>query len=229
LWSEKANPRAIAEERKFLYRALKIGQFGCVCYVIYIVSDILALWIFSNLFSDGSIDYVLFGYLANTVNLLSRIAYILLAIGYYALLRSNGSRLAIPYVFLSLIANSANWSLFLSLISENMTLIWVLSSAIGATFALILVRILWTINGTVSDRKLLKNIILLMLVNLAYTYLISNLISIFVLITTFFHFILLRAPNMLSSLALIVLVFRLFGQDQVIVIDDVISPTTSFE
>jgi hypothetical protein len=99
VWSEKVNPKTLIEEQSFLYRALKTGQLACVLsFVMNIFSNSIYFWLL-----DGTINFVQYGYLSSVTNLLSGITSILLAIGYYALLRSNRSRLALPYVFLFLI------------------------------------------------------------------------------------------------------------------------------
>lgn len=226
MWSEKINPKAIAEEQGFLQLAFKIGQIGCVCsFFMILVSNSLTFFIF---LSQGPIDYVLYGQINSVLNSISTIISILLAIGYYALLRSNISALALPYVFLSLIPLVVRWTFLISLGIDFMTY-YVISSATSVIFALILSWILWTINGTVSDRKLLKNIILLTVASLVYNYLITYLLQIFIPIDSMFLFILFRAPTILIGLAQLVLVACLFEQDQVAVINDEYPQITSSE
>jgi hypothetical protein len=151
MWNEKINPRIVAEEQSFLHLALKIGQLGCVCsFILIIVSNTLIF-----LLMGGIHSYILFEYCSQAVTLFSIITSILLAIGYYALLRSNMSRLALPYVFLSLITYEISWTFLLSLGMEYYTIFSVLNSATYIIFTLILTWIKWTINQTVSDRGLL--------------------------------------------------------------------------
>jgi hypothetical protein len=221
MWREKVSAKTIAEEESFLHLALRVGQLGCVfSFITTIGSNSLTFWLYYTILSDQPVDFILYGYLLNIVNPILITTSVLLAIGYYALLRSNGSKLALLYVFLSLITYLINWTFLLQLSSDYMYLYQVLSSATGAAFALGLAWILWTINSTVSDRGLLKNIIILTIVNLVYIYAVSYPISYFILFSTIFDYILIRAPSILIALIQIILVFRLFRQDQVVIIDD---------
>jgi hypothetical protein len=104
-----------------------------------------------------------------------------------------------------------------------------LTTASSITISLILAWILWTINDTVSDRGLLRNIVLLTLFNLVYAYLIVYPLVYLSPITTSFSLIFLESPSIIINLIRIVLVARLFGQDQVVVIDDGIGQEISSE
>lgn len=179
--------------------------------------------------SEGSFGLFAYAYSLSILNPISLGISILETIGYYALLRSNMSRLALPYVFISQVAPMISWWWLLSLSFEYIGIYQVLTAVTSATFVLVLTWIIWTINDTVSDRNLLKNIILLTFANLIYNYIIVYLVAILIPIDSMFAYILLRAPSIFISLVQVALVARLFGQDQVIVIDDEIGQTASSE
>ncbi|MFW9960551.1 MAG: hypothetical protein ACFFDV_06005 [Candidatus Thorarchaeota archaeon] len=227
MWSERVNPRTIAEEVSFLHLSLKIGQIGCVGrFVMILVSNSVTFYFY---LSEGSFDFTAYAYSLSILSPISLGISILVTIGYYALLRSNMSRLALHYVFISQVAPMISWSFLLSLGVEYLGIYQVLTAITSATIALVLAWIIWTINDTVSDRNLLKNIILLTFANLIYNYLIVYLVQFLFPIDSMFSYILLRAPSIFISLVQIILVARLFGQDQVVIIDDEIGPTASSE
>lgn len=230
MWREKVDSKIIAEEMPFLKRALRIGQIGCVLsFIAAIASFSLRVWYFGAVFSNFSFNPNLFSYLTHVMDLFSVAASILLAVGYYSLLRSNQSRLALPYVFLSLINYSINWTFLYSNDGGYFFLYQILDSATRILFVLALIWILWTINGTISDRELLRLIILLTIVSAVYNYVIPNLIVYFVHITTLLDYIIYRGLNITINLIQIILVAHLFGQVQVIIIDNEVNHVSSTE
>ena len=184
---------------------------------------------FTYFLSEGSFSLLAYAYSLSILSPISLGVSILETIGYYALLRSNMSRLALPYVFLSLVAPMISWSFLISLGIEYIVIYQMLTAVTTTIFALILMWIIWTINETVSDRALLKNIIFLALATLVYDFLIVYLIQILIPIDSTFAYILLRVPSIFISLAQVVLVGRLFGQEQVVVIDDELGQLPSSE
>jgi len=218
LWSERVNPRVIAEEESFLHLSLKIGQIGCAGRFVMILAFNSVMFIY--FLSEGSFGLFAYAYSLSILNPISLGISILETIGYYALLRSNMSRLALPYVFISQVAPMISWWFLLSLSFEYIGIYQILTTVTSTTFVLVLTWIIWTINDTVSDRNLLKNIILLTFANLIYNFIIVYLVQIFVPIDSTFSYILLRVPSIFIGLVQFVLVAHLFGQDQVVVIND---------
>jgi hypothetical protein len=222
MWREKVSATTIVEEQPFLHIGLRVGQLGCVfSFITTIISNSLSFWFLDAVLSERSIDIILLGYLQTIVNIISIATSVLLAIGYYSLLRSNGSRLALLYVFLSLIPYSIDWTFLLSINSDYVFLYQMLNSITGAGFTIALAWILWTINDTVSDRELLRNIVILTITNLAYVYFVYSPIGYFLHFYTIFNYILFRMPSIFIIMIQLVLIARLFGQDQVVIIDDV--------
>ena len=116
IWSSKIDAKIVAEEEPFLQLVFKIGLLGCVCYFIMtLISFSLHSWVRYILASGGSFDWLQYYIILRITNDVSFIIAILMAIGFFALLRSNLSRLALPYVFLSLISYATSWFFLLSL------------------------------------------------------------------------------------------------------------------
>lgn len=218
LWGEHINPKLIAEEESFLRLSLKIGQMGCVgTFVMILISNSVTFYFY---LLEGPIDFLAYAYFSNILSSISLGISILVTIGYYALLRSNMSKLALPYVFISQVAPMISLSFLFYLGFEYIGIYQVLTAVTSTTIALVLTWIIWTINDTVNDRNLLKNIILLTFANLIYNYLIVYLVQFLFPVDSMFSIILLRIPSIFISLVQIILIARLFGQDQVVVIDD---------
>ena len=104
----------------------------------------------------------------------------------------------------------------------------VASTAELITLILILTWMLWTINSTISDRDLLKNIVMLTLAGLAYSLVFSFLMEPLFL-NDIIVYISLGFPVILIDLTRVVLIARLFRQNRVIVIDDEIRDAVSSE
>ncbi|MFW9958453.1 MAG: hypothetical protein ACFFCT_10300 [Candidatus Odinarchaeota archaeon] len=227
MWGEHINPKLIAEEESFLNLSLKIGQIGCVGrFVMILVSNSVTFYFY---LSEDAFSFIAYGLIMSILSPISLGMSILVTIGYYALLRSNMSRLALPYVFISQVAPMISWSFLFYLGFEYIGIYQVLTTVKSTAFTLVLTWIIWTINDTVSDRNLLKNIVFLTFANLFYNLLIVYLVPILVPIDSMFSYILLGVPSIFISLVQVVLVARLFGQDQVVVIDDEIGQTASSE
>ena len=213
-----------------LRTAFKIGLIGCVfSFVMIIVSNAIYYWQLSIIFSGAPHDYNLPLIISIITNPLSSIASILTTIGFYALLRSNRSKLALPYVFLSLITQAIPWNFLLSLGIDYSSVYQVLYSTTSVSFTLILVWILWTINDTVCDRELLRNIVLLTLLNMFYSSLIVNVLGYFIPLFNLVDIILHRFPSILLILMRVLLLARLFKRYQAVVIVGEIGQTATSE
>jgi hypothetical protein len=218
VWHEVVSKAECARDYSSLDLALSIGQFGCICSFI---SSIASYSLTVTLFLGTIISSYSFWYLSYIPSIIRTISSVLLLIGYYALFRSNGSKLVMVYVVLFVIANFFSWIFILQYGYGYLLAYQILSAATSISLSLALAWILWTINITVSDRQLLKNIIFLTLVGLAYGYLILTPLSIFFPAFGDFSYVVYQLPGIIISLIRIVLVAQLFGKSKIIVIDDI--------
>ncbi|MBN2228211.1 MAG: hypothetical protein JW779_01385 [Candidatus Thorarchaeota archaeon] len=221
MWREEIQPEIAATEEPMLQMSFKVGIFGAV---LVFINTTLSNSIYIS-FMLALIDYSTYIELHILLTYFFFTSVIFVNIGFFALLRKYGSKLALPYVFISLSSYAFNVSLLYPFLPS--IIYQFVSYAIGITRTLILVWILLSIVRLVESSLKLKYYILIVLLSM-FLGIFTNIVIVSLLPLE--GFILSRVLNVILSLVESVLLVAIFYKEQVrFVIEDGIQKTQSQE